>query len=263
MKGNTREFIFENRGLKDLNPIIAGNEKCAPSHTFGPAVRGYYLLHYVLAGKGTLYKGGRAYLVRAGEAFLILPGEVTTYRADEQDPWQYTWLGFDGELADRFSELPPVFPLPAGLIQEPLREPVSDNTRVYALAAELFRLYAFLFSEKKGENRYVKRVEDYIRALYMQPLRVEDIARSLNLDRRYLSRLFKEKTGVTVLEFLISVRMEAAARHLEKGASVLEAAQLSGYGDVSNFSKMFKKRYGVSPNAYKARGGAAVGKESS
>ncbi len=250
MSANIREFIFENHGLKDLNPIIAGNEKCAPSHTFGPAVRAYYLLHYVLSGKGTLYKGERAYPVKAGEAFLILPGEVTTYRADEKDPWQYAWLGFDGELAKRFSELSPVFPLPVGLIQEPLREPVSDNSRVYALAAELFRLYAFLFSDKKGENRYVKRVEDYIRALYMQPLRVEDIAHSFNLDRRYLSRLFKAKTGVTISEFLISVRMENAARLLEKGASVKEAAQLSGYSDVSNFSKMFKKRYGKSPKDF-------------
>ena len=128
---------------------------------------------------------------------------------------------------------------------------------VYTIAAELFELYAYLFrdklADKKEGNRYVRRVEDYIRALYMQPLRVEDIARSLNLDRRYLSRLFKAQMGVSILEFLISVRMENAVRQLDAGASVKEAAQLSGYSDVSNFSKMFKKRYGKSPKDFYSR----------
>ena len=44
-------------------------------------------------------------------------------------------------------------------------------------------------------------------ANYMQPLRVEDLARQVNLDRRYLSRRFKQQTGLTLQEYIIQVRI--------------------------------------------------------
>ena len=81
---------------------------------------------------------------------------------------------------------------------------------------------------------------------------MEEISEKMNLDRRYLSRLFKEKTGQTIQEYLISVRMEAAKKQLARGASVAEAAQLCGYDDACNFSKMFKRLFGISPGKWKS-----------
>ena len=82
-------------------------------------------------------------------------------------------------------------------------------------------------------------------------IRVEQIAETMNLDRRYLSRLFKEKTGQSVKEYLSDVRMEEAKRYLKTGVSVTECAHLTGYDDVCNFSKMFKKYTGISPRRFK------------
>jgi AraC-like DNA-binding protein len=89
--------------------------------------------------------------------------------------------------------------------------------------------------------------------MYMQEVRVERIAAQMNLDRRYLSRIFKEKTGKSIQEYLISDRIEEAKRCLSRGLTVSEAAILSGYEDVCNFSKMFKSRVGVSPSSYAAK----------
>ena len=124
--------------------------------------------------------------------------------------------------------------------------------REYLVASLLFRMYAELFEGKKAHNHYVRRVKDHIRALYMQPLRVEEIARKMNLDRRYLSRLFKEKTGQTIQDYLISVRMEEAQERLREGFSVEETSRLCGYEDPTNFSKMFKRRFGVSPARWRS-----------
>lgn len=242
-----RDLLVTNRHLQDLNPLLVGEEHCDPSHSFGPAVRKYTLIHYVVQGKGTFYARGGVYPVEAGQAFLILPGEVTTYTADERDPWHYCWIGFDGALSARFAELPPVFSLPEDIFRRILRAPIDSNVCEYRLAAELLRLYSLLFSKSSGSNQHVRRVKDYIRSAYMQPVRVEHIAAQLNLDRRYLSRLFKEKTGQSIQEYLISVRLEEAELHLRQGRSVKEAAHLAGYEDVSNFSKMFKRYYGISP----------------
>ena len=81
----------------------------------------------------------------------------------------------------------------------------------------------------------------------MYPLRVESIAQMVNLDRRYLSRIFKERVGCSIQEYIIEVRMEQAKHSLEKGTTVAQTARLCGYDDVCNFSKMFKKRFSVSP----------------
>lgn len=250
----TKETLLINRHFRDLNPILHGSEDCLPGHTYGPAVRKYTLIHYVVSGSGTYTVRGETHRVSAGEAFRILPGEVTVYSADLTDPWRYRWIGFDGELSDRFSELPPVFFVPENARAAFFCDVREDGTGEYLLTAELFRLYAVFFSGDDGrQSHYVRRVKDYVRAMYMQEVRVERIAEQMNLDRRYLSRIFKEKTGKTVQEYLISVRMEEAKRCLSRGMTVAETARLCGYEDVCNFSKMFKSRVGISPAYWKRR----------
>ncbi len=250
----TRESFLINRHFRDLNPIVHGRENCAPGYTYGPAVRQYTLLHYVESGGGTYTVGGVTYSVSAGEVFRILPGETTIYSADAEDPWHYRWVGFDGALSDRFSELPPVFRLPVGAERLFFCAIPDDSAREYLLASELFLFYAALFSGSGGRNmHYVRRVKDYVHAMYMQEVRVERIAEQMSLDRRYLSRIFKKKTGKSIQEYLISVRMEEAERCLLRGCTVSETARLCGYEDACNFSKMFKARRGVSPAQFAKR----------
>ena len=244
-------ILLTDRHLQDLNPLIAGWQVCDPGHRFGPAVRKYTLIHYVRSGRGTLHARGGTHRVGPGEAFLILPGEVTTYEADRDDPWSYQWVGFDGALSEDFAQLPPVFPVAEDPFGKLFRSIEGVTAPEYRIAATLFLLYAQLFSRADSANQHVRKVESLIRAAYMQPLRVEQIAGQLNLDRRYLSRLFKAKTGQTIQEYLLSVRMEEAVGCMQRGCSVQESARLCGYEDVSNFSKMFKKRLGKSPADWK------------
>ena len=246
-----RDIALMNRYLQDLNPLIVGEEDCEPGHKYGPAMRGYTLIHFVSDGEGVFMRGGKSYPVCAGEAFLILSDEITVYFSSEEHPWSYQWIGFDGALTERFKSLPPVFSYSRNWAREMLECYENDGVSEYRIAALLFQMYTELFAAENPKNHYVRKVKDYIRALYMQEIRVEQIAERMNLDRRYLSRLFKEKTGQTMQEYLISVRMEAAKKQLERGASVAEASQLCGYDDVCNFSKMFKRLFGISPGKWK------------
>ena len=244
-------FILNNRHFRDLNPIDIGWEDCVPGHCFGPAIRRYTLLHYVEQGHGTLYKNDTAYPVGEGEIFIILPGEVTRYVADQNDPWVYRWIAFDGELSAQFSGLPPVVKLPNVLFPRVPNMKEFQGIVEYALAGQLYVMMSELFASGKNRNHYVRQVKDYIQSSYMREISVEQIAESLSLDRRYLSRLFKEKTGQTVQSYLISVRMEEARRFLAEGRGVAETATLCGYADAFNFSKMFKRTYGISPAKWK------------
>lgn len=249
--GMQHNYLLTNRNFCDLNPLVAGEHSCNPGHKFGPAVRKYTLIHFVTSGIGTIEARGKTHRVQAGQAFLILPEEITTYEADHLDPWCYHWIGFDGTLSERFRELPVVFTPrtdPFAHLDRLCRDP---SVAEYHLAAQLFELYASLFTAGANKNPHVTRVENYIRSSYMHPIRVEHIAEELRLDRRYLARLFKSKTGQSMQDFLVEVRMEESIRLLEQGCTVGEAAHLVGYEDVSNYSKMFKKHFGKNPSEYK------------
>lgn len=245
-----RNVLLHNPELHDLNPLIAGEEDCEPGHSFGPAVRNYTLIHYILSGRGTFEARGQVWPVQAGQAFLILPGEVTFYRADEQEPWHYQWIGFDGGLAQRFSELPAVFPLNAAVFREAFARFRDSAAAEYEAAAALFRLYSELFCQKQEKNAYVRRVENYVQAAYMEKISVEKLAAQLNLDRHYLTRLFRQSRGVSIQQYILNVRMEAACRYLSAGYGVQTVAHLCGYDDPSDFSRLFKRQNGLSPKLW-------------
>lgn len=244
-------YALTNLQLQELNPVIAGWHRCKSGHRFGPHIRSYTLLHYVLSGKGTLFIDQKKYPVKAGQVFLILPGQVTTYEADQQDPWHYYWVGFDGSLSRSFTSLPPVFTVEEKIFTDIFPKEDGQNPELW-IAGGLYRLYARLFQPPMEENTHVQKVKNFIRTGYMDQLTVEGIADSLGLDRRYLSRLFKAHTGSTIQDYLIHTRMEAADQYLRQGYSVQEAAILSGYRDVPNFSRMYKRHYGKAPTKRKA-----------
>ena len=248
------DVLFVNRHLSDLNPVVAGHEHCKPGHRFGPAVRWYVLLHCVLSGKGTYTCGGVTYPVTAGQIFRILPGEETVYQADEQDPWHYAWIGFDGALSGRMADMPPVFSASAAVTQ--LFRLCTERTgpSEYGMAGDLFRLYDELFTGSGSEgNEYVRRIRNYIDAMYMKKISIEGLADQLHLNRRYLTRLFHEETGMSIRDYLLRTRMREATECLRAGVSVGETAERCGYEDMFLFSKLFKRSFGVSPTKWRSK----------
>lgn len=259
--GKKEDFILVDRGASDLNPLVLGAEMCEPGYRFGPTVRPYFLLHYVLSGRGHFFLAGQEYAIEAGQYFLIPPGEAGTYEADREEPWHYFWIHFTGNVANRLTALPsPVGSLSRATMTE-LYQAAKNNFPGWEGAKEeyvtsiLYRIVAEMLVNRPSHSHYARRAQNYIRTMYMQDISVEEIAASLSLNRRYLSRLFKTRYGITMQEYLVNVRLEAAARLLEEGYTVGESAQLCGYRDAFNFSKMFHRRYGVSPRAYAAERG--------
>ena len=65
-------------------------------HSYGPMARQQYVLHYVIRGSGYLEYEHRCYPVKEGESFLICPYVVVKYYPEPSDPWEYTWVDFNG-----------------------------------------------------------------------------------------------------------------------------------------------------------------------
>lgn len=96
--------IFPNERFVDLTLYQFGWEACEPLHSYGPHARNHYLFHYIISGKGKLYATDsnhitHEYHLSANSGFLICPDAVNTYCADPYEPWEYTWVEFDGVKA--------------------------------------------------------------------------------------------------------------------------------------------------------------------
>ena len=124
------------------------------------------------------------------------------------------------------------------------------------LSAKAWEILAYFFANDKSA---VSRIEDYaeraktcIEADYMNGITVTDIAKRLNLERSYFSTIFKKSVGVSPQQYLGEFRLNKAAKLLiSQHMSVSEAAYATGYTDIVNFSRMFKKHFGMSPTEYK------------
>lgn len=238
---------FENKHFTDLNPVVCGREDCLPGHTGGITIRDYYLVHMVKKGTGFFEVNGERLVVNPGQIFILYKDQLGYYQADEKDPWEYIWIGFDGKFAPEIKKLEAqVIDFPSQLFDEMMEAEKIKNTRSEYLSGKLFEFFAELFDEK-GKSSYINQVKDYIKASYMFPLKVEDIATMLNVNRRYLSRIFREETGVSIKAYITNVKMNCAEQLLKQGFSVSNVAEMVGYDDVFNFSKMYKKIKGCAP----------------
>ena len=93
--------IFPSENFIDLGLYQYGWERCDPAHSFGPVARNHYLFHYVISGTGTHTAQNSSgdsitYKIRSGQGFMIFPHQICTYIADNELPWEYVWLEFDG-----------------------------------------------------------------------------------------------------------------------------------------------------------------------
>lgn len=244
-----KDFFVINQHFNDLNPISCGHQDCPSGHSFGPSLRNCYLIHYVFSGCGIFSNEKGTHPVEAGEIFLIRPGEMTTYTADKTNPWHYIWIGFDGQLAKKLDKLTiPVFPYHHDTFTDLLQCSEKNNMKETFLASKLFEIITNIFDDGNTVKHYEKLAHNYISANFMQhDLSVENIAKQLGINRQYLSRLFKAEYNMTMQEYLVHLRLQYGAIYLQRGCSVNQAAYLCGYEDVFNFSKMFKKKYGISP----------------
>ncbi|GHV04489.1 AraC family transcriptional regulator [Clostridia bacterium] len=261
----------------DLSVLESGFKKCLPSHSFGPSVRDHYVIHCVTAGKGVLVKGaGRnaaaRYTILPGQGFLICPNETTVYTADAETPWDYYWVSFTGakcaEIINncRSDSEHPVFKFE---IDGPLHEymhklvtaPAAGPAVNHAKLGWLYLILSELITQKPQAKipDIVKYAADYIEKNYTADISVQKLAEHCFINRSHLFRLFKEALGVSPREYILDLRLNKSCDYLRSSNySVTHISEIMGFSDSSQYCKMFKKKFGMSPVAWLKRHAASV-----
>lgn len=102
------------------------------------------------------------------------------------------------------------------------------------------------------KNVLICECEKYIQDNYEKCISVSDVARSIGTSPSYLSRIFKESTGTTVIGAINEKKVEKAKEYLsQKNMKIYEVADALGFENTTYFSHFFKKYTGVSPKDYK------------
>lgn len=249
------DIFFKGETFTDINPLFVGRQICESKHSFGPRICPYTIIHYVLKGKGTVEKSGKEYSVSEGQMFIIYADEIAKYYADEFEPWDYLWIAYDGLYIDKISyKNNTVYNVSSTVFEELLNTCVRGECNKYYATSVLYKLHS-MFDKRETDDtnqNYPSQVKRIIGLKYMQTISVEEIAKKLNIDKRYMSRIFKKKYGKTVIDYIIDLRITRASELLRQGYSVADTSSLVGYNDSFNFSKMFHKRTGMSPSEYKS-----------
>ncbi len=89
-------------------------------------------------------------------------------------------------------------------------------------------------------------------ANYQKPITLAELAEKAGYSKSRFSHLFSEITGTTPKQYLNNVRLQVSCELLSTGLTVAEIADRCGFNDPLYYSRIFKKKYGLSPTGYRA-----------
>ena len=142
----------------------------------------------------------------------------------------------------------------------------TDSFRGVLLFLELLHLlsksseYRYLVSEGFDQgsavtnSKRLKAAHQYVVSHFRDPaLKLKDVATQVNLSESAFSHFFKKSTNKSFTSFLIDVRLGNACKLLQETDDLVkDVCHASGFNNVANFNRLFKKRYGHTPNEYRS-----------
>lgn len=101
-----------------------------------------------------------------------------------------------------------------------------------------------------SKDEYVKKAMKFIKTNYKDDISVDSVAQNIGLHRSYLYSLFQQYAGISVCDYIIQVRIEAACDFLRQGNIPIKVVALSvGYSPIT-FARTFKKQMGITATEY-------------
>ncbi len=241
---------------------------------------------YVKKGSGTITIGTTAYPVTAGCIVPILPGELHAIDGTIGVRMEYENIIFSLSILDSTDEndwcrTHVIQALAGGHFHFP--RPIVPGTAFHREASRaldhadqacvvreagyslLVKSSLFLFMHALYSNRIkadtpgvslyeetIKRVISYVKLHFAEPITIEDAARLTEYSPAHFMRIFKQETGQTFVGYLTDYRLSYATYLIRESNDLISDIALQcGFDNISYFIRLFKKRYGMSPRAYR------------
>lgn len=228
-----------------------------------------YLILYTYQGYGQLEYQGKTYHLGEGDGFFI-DGRLPHHYHCAGDTWVHSILTVQGpELDELYSQFAAnerlVFTQPINGSLQNSQEKILQlysvarpyrDWQISVIITDLLTHLLVSSVEDSGRNvampKNLQFLIHYIENNYNRPLTLEHLSAFSGISRSHLSREFKKYTGYAPSEYVIQLRLEAARKLL--GSTNMTAAAIAyetGFHNINNFTKLFKKNFGMTPGEYR------------
>ncbi|VGO13583.1 HTH-type transcriptional activator RhaR [Pontiella desulfatans] len=231
-----------------------------------------YTLVYITRGGGTFEsRSGGAHTINEGDLFMVHPDEWHCYQPDPATGWDEYWVEFDGEQArrimghDEFSLKKPVHSIGADDQILRLFIEIAEATQTqspgfeHIIATQASQIVARILARLRYSSAEARETETLIRQARLhilknaeQSIDFPELAGELGISYSAFRHRFKQITGLPPGQYQIQIRLNKARRLLRNSPlSVADIAAQLGFESIYYFSRLFKKKTGISPLHYR------------
>jgi AraC-like DNA-binding protein len=272
-------FYLTTVGYSRISPNQAypPNQEHPLTHSFtwnkGRILNGYYLV-FISKGKGIFESAlTEPSLITAGTCFFLFPGVWHRYKPDADSGWEEYWIGFKGSYPDELMNkgfFDPKMPVMSAGLHEDLLTlifKILDNVRSaplgyhHVIAGIMLEILGLVYALSKHEDtaadpdgQVIARAKFILRENLEGPLDMEALVRELAIGYSKFRKMFKQATGHSPNQYHINLRLDKAKELLSTtNLNVTEVAYQLGFDSVFYFSRLFKKKNGVSPKSFREK----------
>ncbi|MEP3244683.1 MAG: AraC family transcriptional regulator [Sneathiella sp.] len=232
-----------------------------------------YSFGVTLAGDQAFFSRGAYHVSEPGNVILFNPEDIHDGSAGGEEELHYLMLylsadilhphlqssgwsgGADFRLSDLVSADTGIYEALlslAGCVRGGVTDGFEQERCLHNLALSLARSEgAELHRISEGrKDSVLNKARDYIQANIRHDISLDDLGQELNMSKFHFLRLFREQTGITPYQYVLSCRVEQARKALHGGETVSDIACDYGFFDLSHFNRRFKAVFGVTPAAY-------------
>ncbi|MBO4983349.1 MAG: helix-turn-helix domain-containing protein [Clostridia bacterium] len=254
----------------DLFSLSHSIDKEPKSDWFQLHIHDNYELFCLVKGKVGYIVEGHRYKLRPGSVLLIRSSELHRLLVNESyeyeryvinfSPDLFLKKGFDKSILKPYinrelgkknlysaKELEPLSAIACfeKMISE--AKVINPEDAIFANLSSLISFINVLFLNKKEEEQEENSIISYINENLTTNISVSDVAAFAHLSTSQLSRVFKELSGTSVYEYILSKRLILFQEKIKQGKNAIKASSECGFGDYSSFYRLYKKRFGVPP----------------
>ena len=274
---NTKRIVYTPSDFAKTNLLHlqeVGRLTATSPHTSKRSGLNSYLFFIVEAGSGSLTYAGRELPLKNGDCVFIDCTQPYSHTTGEH-LWTLRWIHFYGPnmsaIYDKYLERggsPRFTPL------DPMQY-LSLVDSIYSIAdadiylkdmkicEKLTGLLTLLMEDSwhpttsipsQKKKRSLQEVKEYLDSHYQDKITLDDLSKRFYIDKYYLTKLFKEQYGISIVNYLMQIRITNAKRLLRfTDLSVEKVGRQCGFDDPNYFARAFGKVEGCSPTEYRKK----------
>ena len=267
-----RRFYLDTSGRthQPLTVVCGGCEHCRPGYRIDRSDFPFHSIEFVARGKGTLHLAGRDYVLSPGRVFSYGPGIPHTITTDAEAPLVKYFVDFKGpdaqKILDRYSLSPGTATRVASpeailrILDDLIGNGEIDSRYSPLLCATILQQLILKIAESAvTEEAHTtaafatyQTCREFIRKNCLALSGLDQVAHQCHIDAAYLCRLFRRFDDQSPYQYLMRLKMTAAAQRLQSpNTRVKEVAYEFGFRDAFHFSRAFKRIFGISPDAFR------------